>query len=186
MPLKPLDKAFNISYLNHDAWTESYIGTRKLVYEVLPAKNNDLTEETSALCQLAVIGANHMMEVALFGLIRPHIGSQLPNCSITQKQFDDAGYHKALTNWIGPITGSPLNLNAEPFLSTELLRKRRNDTIHKSSAIATVEMARAALFSAVEGTKALYEHFGKTLKYTPFLEKYPVHQESMFSAVQLP
>ncbi|SEA12299.1 hypothetical protein SAMN05660420_01287 [Desulfuromusa kysingii] len=186
MPLQPLDKTFKIAWLNHDSWTESYIGTRKLVYEVLPAKNNDLTEETSALCQLAVVGANHMMEVALFGLIRPHIGSQLPDFSITQKQFDNGGYHKALTNWVEPITGSPLDLSAEPFLSTELLRKRRNDTVHKSSAIATVEMARAALYSAVEGTKALYTHFGNQSKYRPFLEKYPVHQEPMFSSVQLP
>lgn len=186
MPLKPLDKAFTISHLNHDAWTESYIGTRKLIYEVLPAKSNNLTEENTALCQLAVVGANHMMEVALFGLIRPYIGSQLPDFTITQKEFEKAAYHHALTNWISPITGSPLNLNAEPFLSTELLRKRRNDTIHKSSAIATVEMAKAALYSAVEGTKALYEHFGKTFKYKPFLEKYPVHLEPMFSVIQLP
>jgi hypothetical protein len=186
VPLRPVDRTFTLSWLIHDSWSETYVGTRKLIYEVLPSKSSELTGETAALCQLAIVGANHMMEVALFSLIRPSIGAQPPAFSITQAQFDDAGYYKALTSCVAAIAGVQPDLSIEPFLSTAVLRKRRNDTVHKTSAIATVEMARAALYSAVEGTKALYAHFGKPFRYQPFMEKYPMPTESWFSTVSLP
>lgn len=186
MPLRPVCNTLTISWLNHDSWSETYVGTRKLIYEIFPNKSSELTGETAALCQLVIVGANHMMEVALFDLIRPSIGAQPPAFSVTQAQFNDAGYYKALSNWVTPITGTPLDLGTEPFISTERLRKRRNDTVHKTSAIATVEMAKTALYSVVEGTKVLYAHFGKPFKYQPFIENYPMPSELWFSTVRLP
>jgi len=59
--------------------------------------------------------------------------------------------------------------------------------VHKSSALTSLEMARSALFSAVEASKAIAEHFlgENAFKYESVLYKYPLQQEQWFSQVQL-
>lgn len=183
MSLRPVHASITISWLNHDSWSEAYVGTRRLIYEVLPPSIAQQTAEDAALCQLAVIGANHLMEVALANLLHPFTTT---STSFTQRKYEEASYWLAISHWVGVLSGSPLQLNAEPLVSTERLRTRRNATAHKSSALATVPMARSALFSAVQGTRALYSHFGATFPYDAFLSKYPLPNEQPFSAVPFP
>jgi hypothetical protein len=130
---------------------------------------------------MAIVGANHLMEVALFGLLKPYVNAANESFSITQEQFERVGYYEALTDWVLSATGRTIDLTLEPFLSTELLRKRRNATVHKPSAIATSEMARSALFSAVQGSKELYNHFGITFRYIPFIQQYTLPDAPPFS-----
>jgi hypothetical protein len=123
------------------------------------------------------------MEVGLAKLLRPFAG-RVP--TFTNRKYEEASYYLSLSHWIGIVTGVPLLLDEEPFRSTERLRTRRNATTHKSSALATVPMARSALFSAVEGTKSLHAHFGVPFSYEPFIEKYPLPCEEPFSSVPFP
>jgi len=159
------------------------VGTRRLVYDILPLSITEQTAEDGALCQLAIVGANHLMEVGLAKLLRSFAGK---HPAFTNRKYEEASYWLSLSHWVEEVTGLPLFLNEEPFLSTERLRMRRNATTHKSSALATVLMARSALFSAVEGTKALHAHFGVPFPYEPFIEKYPMPCEQPFSSVPFP
>jgi len=181
-----LTKTFTSSWLNLDSWSETYIGIYRIVYKILPSDTKQQTSEDGALCQLAVVGANHLMEVALFSLFKPYINAKGFSWSITQKEFENAGYYDALSKWVPQVLEKPLDLSQEPFFSTERLRKRRNVTIHKTSAVATIDMAHSALYSAVEGSKALYSHFGELFKYKKLIEQYPLPIEKWFSATNCP
>lgn len=178
--------SFETSWISHDAWSESYVGIRRLVYETLPDSSEKQSAEDSALCQLAIVGCHHLMEVALFGLLHLYIDATSGDFSLTQKQLDDSSYHKALTIWAARATGLALDCNVEPLLSTERLRRRRNDTVHSKSALATVEMCRSALFSATEGTKHLHGLFNQPFKYKLIMDQYPIPTERYFSTVLCP
>jgi hypothetical protein len=183
MSLRPVHASFTISWLTHDSWSEAYVGTRRLVYDILPPSIAQQTAEDAALCQLSLIGANHLMEVALARLLKPFAST---HPTFTTRKYKEASYWLALSHWVPALSGMPLLLDAEPFSSTERLRVRRNATAHKSSALATVPMARSALFSAVEGSKALYAHFGVEFPYELFFSKFPCPSEQPFSTVPFP
>jgi hypothetical protein len=184
MPLVTSSATF--SWLNHDSWSEAYVGTRKLAYELLPSTQSSVKAVDGALCQLALIGANHLMEIALYKILQPHANATGTVSSLTEKKLADASYNLMLTKWLPDIAGNETNLTIEPLLSTERLRHRRNATAHKSSALATVEMARSALFSAVQGSYALFALSGTKFPYEPFMQKYPLHDEPWFSSIKFP
>lgn len=186
MPLKRVTAEFTFSWLTHDSWSEAYVGTRGLIYQVLPASDGAATAEDGALCQLGLVGANHLMEIAIYSLLRPHAKATGKVAALTEALLEDASYYHMLTRWLPAVSNKTLDLSAEPFLSTERLRRRRNDTVHKSSTLATIQMARSALFSAVQGTKALYACFDTIFPYEPFLSKFPPPDETWFSSVRFP
>lgn len=183
MPLRPLHVTFTAKWSIHDSWSEAYVGIRRLVYEILPPSISEQNAKDGALCQLALVGANHLMEIALAKLLQPYIGKTE---AFTQLKFDEASYWLGLTRWVPELSGMPVLLDGEPFVSTERLRHRRNATVHKTSALATVPMARSALFSATEGAKTLYSHFGLEFPYQAFLTEYPLPNETPFSQVIFP
>ncbi|MBU0538387.1 MAG: hypothetical protein KKG00_00550 [Bacteroidetes bacterium] len=104
-----------------------------------------------------------------------------------ERKYEGASFKKALEEWPEIITGAKFDLTQEPFKSADHLRARRNATVHKSSALASLEMARSALFSAVEASKTISDNFlGENgFKYNSVLYKYPLQQEQWFSQVQL-
>lgn len=186
MTLTPVHASLTMSWLVHDSWSESYVGTRRLTYELLPPPGQKLSPEEHAMCQLALIGANHLMEVALYKILLPHIKESGRFSLLTQALLEDASYFQMLTKWLPAISGASLPLTAEPFTSTERLRRRRNDTIHKTSALATNTMARSAMYSAVEGARALFSIAGTEFPYEAVLKKYPQQVEEPFSSVAFP
>lgn len=183
MPLKPVSANFAIKWSVHDSWSELYVGVRRLVYTILPANIASQAAEDSALCQLALVGASSLMEIALFKLLQPV--AIAGKAGLSQKKLENAGYAEMLKN-LEDVTGKPLDRGVQPLKSTEALRKRRNQTIHKSSALATVPMAHSALFSAVEGCRRIYSHAGLTFTCESFLVEYPIPPEPWFSDVPLP
>ena len=183
MTHRSVSASFTIKWSVHDSWSELYVGIRRVVYSLLPADIASQTPEDSALCQLGLVGASNLVEVALFKLLQPFAASGAGG--LTPKKLENAGYAEML-EYLEKVTGKPLHRDEQPFKSTETLRKRRNATIHKSSAIATVPMVRAALFSAVEGCRRIYLHAGIMFPYESFLAKYPIPSESWFSDVPLP
>lgn len=101
-------------------------------------------------------------------------------------QLKDTQYYAMLTEWVAALTEAPIELSSEPFKSTEVLRKRRNATIHKSSAVASVGMAQSAIYTAVQGCIALYQHFGAAFPYHDVLREYPLKDAPLFSEIDLP
>jgi hypothetical protein len=174
------------SWTIHDTWTECLVGTRHLVYHLLPAPGARMDAETRTLCQLALIASNHLMEIALFKVLCPSTSGSGQVTVLTAQLLREASYFEMLTRWVTAASGIPLDLKAEPFVSTERLRRRRNDTIHKSSASANPQMARSALGSAVAGTEALFSHFSLPFPYAGFLARWPLEKEPAFSSVTYP
>ena len=171
MPRERISVSVSMPWLSHDAWSQTYVGTHKLIYRLLPESTSQLEDDESSLCQLALIGANHLMEIAL--------AKVLAHCDPTLKS-KESKYYFDLTNTFPSLTGKAPNLLTEPFRSTEKLRIRRNKTVHASSAVASVEMARSALFSATQGSRALFEHVCIPFPYERFLAKRPMPDESPY------
>lgn len=178
--------SFTSSNTIHDTWTELYLGVRRLIYEIIPPTSQKLTAEERAMCQLALIGANQLMEITLYKILAPYAKESERLARLTSALLDEASYHQMMTKWLPAISGNSLNLGEEPFKSTEKLRKRRNDTIHKTPANTTTEMVRSAIFSSVEGSKALYHFSGNPFPYCDWLERYPQQIEQPFSSIVFP
>lgn len=187
MPLRPISASFTISWTAHDSWSESYVGVRRLVHQLLPPTASEHSAEDSALCQLSLVGANHLMEVALYKILQPLAAEANESSgSLTPALLEEASYHQMLTRWLPTASGNALSCREQPFKSTEALRKRRNATIHKSSALATIQMARSALWSSVQGCRALYLHAAVAFPYESLLEEYPLQDDIWFSEVPSP
>lgn len=172
-----------LSYAIHDTWTAAFVGTRHLVYDILPDPGRRASMEVRTLSQLALIGSNQLMEIALFRLLLPYAKSADRVGKLTESLLRDAKYFSMLDRWVPAATGKPVRFSIEPFFSTEKLRKKRNDTIHKTSAPVSVAMARSALSTAVQGSIALHAHFGEAFPYAGFLEQWPLRDEGLFSTV---
>lgn len=175
--------SLSVSYTVHDSWTESYVGTRHLVYEVLPEPSRKPSTEAGTLSQLALIGANQLMEIALFRLLLPYTRSSGRVSNLTESLLKEATYAVMLSRWVPAAVGVSVSVSAEPFISTEALRRKRNDAIHKTSAPVSVAMARSALATAVAGSKSLYAHFSQPFPYDRFLVQWPLPEEQLFSAL---
>lgn len=184
MTLRPLNVSFSIRWSSNDTWSEAYVGVRRLVYDILPPSHAEQQLEDSAFCQLALIGANHLVEVALGQLLRPFTARGVEG--LTPEALEKATYFQMLTQWVPMVTGKRVDTNSQPFRSAEALRKRRNDTVHKSSALASVPMARAALFSAVQACQAIYQHAGESFPYSAVLSEHPLMHADWFSDVRMP
>jgi hypothetical protein len=172
MPLESASGSFTGSWSVHDSWSEAFVGIRRLVYELLPQPSVRQSAEDGALCQLALIGSNHLMEVALYKLLQPFtLASSGGIASLTAALLDEASYHHMLSRWLPAACGKHVDLQAQPYKSTEALRRRRNAVVHKSSAPTTVPMARAALFSSIQGCRAVFAHAGVAFPYEGFIQK---------------
>lgn len=184
MTLRPLHVTFQASWKSHDAWSESYLGVSRLVYEILPVGIADTVVEDSALCQLALVGSNHLVELALVRVLTAF--AEAGTAGLTPRLLAMASQCEMLTTWLPKVTGKPLDLRAPPIASMDTLRKRRNATIHRESALATVPMARSALFSAVEGCRQLFVHADAPFPWEDSLTTRPVQSEAWFSTLALP
>jgi hypothetical protein len=156
-----------------------------VVYELV-SSTQSREAENAALCQLALVGANHLMEVALYKLLLPHTQAE----GLTKTELEEATYYEMLTCWFPKavrfrweaegVRWKKSRKLREPYRSTECLRKWRNKTIHKSSASTTIQMAKSALFSAVQGTRDLYKLAGVSFPYKGFSLECPWPEEICF------
>lgn len=183
MPL--ICASFRASWLRHNSWSQTYVGLRRLINDVLPTGTSKIEAEDAALCQLAVISAHQLMEIALFDLLKKYVSST-SGFNLSEKQYESSSYYFAITELLEKAVGAAIDLSVEPFISTERLRKRRNATVHKSSALADIAMAQSALYTAVQGVKALCVHFNEPKKYDVFLKAYPLENGCYFSQIVFP
>lgn len=169
------------SWSIHDTWTELYVGIHHLVYGVLPAASGRAEIEHGAMSQLALVGSNQLVEIALYRLLAPFAHEE---GSINKLQNET--YFDMLTKWVPRVSGRDLDFLSDPFFSTELLRKGRNNTIHKKASPVSIPMARAALSTAVIGTIALHRHFDRVFPYAGFLERWELGPEALLSSLDTP
>jgi hypothetical protein len=98
-------------------------------------------------------------------------------------------FHEAFTEWekLVPSMGCFV-YDSEPYISIDRLRLRRNETIHKKSALSSLKMARSAVYTAVTASKEIYQHFNKNAAFTyePVLKKYPLGIFPLFSEIIYP
>ena len=169
-----------MGWLSHTAWSEKYVGLRKLAFESLPLKIYEMSPEDSAICQSVIVGSSQLVEIALFDILERYVGKYI------SKKDSEVQFYKALCSLPVKITGKEIDLTGEPYLSSEKLRKRRNSTVHKTSSLADVVMSRSALYTAVETSLMLYQHFDIEFPHARFLDKYPIAEQPLFSQVTYP
>jgi hypothetical protein len=180
------------SWLNLDSWSETYVGARWLVENVLPEKQHQSSPEHGPISQMALLASHHMIEVMLFSCLKKQIEElSLPDSEIETKirKLDKMRFHEAFTEWekLVPSMGCFV-YDSEPYISIDRLRLRRNETIHKKSALSSLKMARSAVYTAVTASKEIYQHFNKNAAFTyePVLKKYPLGIFPLFGEIIYP
>ena len=121
MPRHYVTATVTSAWTIHDSWTETYVGVRHIIYDLLPSPGVRMSAETRTLCQLALLGANHLMEIALYKLLKPYTKSSGAIAPLTAALLIEATYHQMLTRWVQAASGKALDLSCDPFLSTERL-----------------------------------------------------------------
>lgn len=178
----------SIGWLYLDTWSETYVGGRWLSEVELPKNQWETQAHHDPLAQLLLIASHSLVEIALFDSIQKILKATPGKFSKHERQFAKARFGDVFADWPKELGHSAFDLSIEPFCSVDRLRERRNQTIHFGSALTTLEMARSALFSAVDGSKAITEHLlgPDAFKYDAVLKKYPLGPQPMFSGVRFP
>lgn len=165
-----------------------YIGLQWLINSELPDKQYQAETRHCALSQMVLIGSHHLMEVMLFQCIRKLLKNNPGKFPDFENRIEIAPFAKTFDNWPEKIIGKPFNKDLEPLKSALVLAERRNATVHKQSAITTLEMARASLYTAVEASRAIANHLlgEQNFKYDWVLLKHPISKTELFGNISLP
>jgi hypothetical protein len=173
-------------WLSLDAWSETYIAAHWLLNE-LPAHNYQSAVHHGPLSQMVLIAAHQLVEIMFFQCVKNLTSESPEKFKEIERKYENTSFKKALECWPEIMTGTKLDLIQEPLKSADHLRARRNATVHKSSALTSIEMAKSALYSAVEASKYISNHFlgENQFKYNLVIYKHPLKQEQWFSEVTL-
>lgn len=182
-----VSSGFSIGWLNLDDWSTTYVGAHWLSTDELPAKQYQTSPRHGPLSQLLLISAHHLVEVMFFRCVSSILNASPGVFAGVEKKYEKKVFTDAVKEWPVALVGHPFDISQEPFNSMMRLKDRRNATIHKESALASLDMARSALFSAVQASRAISEHLlgvGSFDKYEAVLQKYPLPSEPWFSDVK--
>ena len=182
-----LSVSTSIGWLSLDAWSEAYVGARWLAQDELPAKQWETQPQHGSLSQLVLIASHRLVEIMLFRCIGEILEASPGKFPVLERRLSRVSFEEAFGEWPAKLGFPSFDTTAQPFSSIKRLQDRRNSTIHKESALATLEMARSALFSAVEGSKAIATHLGGAksgFKYERVLEKYPLPTQPWLTDVK--
>ncbi|SEP56318.1 hypothetical protein SAMN05421693_10110 [Ectothiorhodospira magna] len=176
-----------MGWLNLDAWSEMYVGLHWMVTHELPERHYETAPRHGPLSKLVLLGSHHLIEVMLFKCIRRILDNSAGAHPDLDHRYDRVQFLDAFSKWPERLVGSPFDDESEPFKSVLTLSRRRNATIHKESALTTLDMARAALYTAVYASEAIERHLlgSKNFKYERVLKKYPLPSGQWFSEVKL-
>jgi hypothetical protein len=182
-----LSVSVSVGWLSLDAWSEAYVGAQWLAQDELPEKQWETQPRHGPLSQLVLIASHRLVEIMLFRCIREILEASPGKFPAIERKFFRASFEEAFSVWPAKLGFLPFDTTAQPFASIKRLQDRRNSTIHKESALVTLEMARSALFSAVEGSKAIATHLcgaKSGFRYDRVLEKYPLPNQPWFTDVK--
>jgi len=163
-----------------------YVGAHWAVTKELPPKQYQFDLHHGPLCQMVLVSAHHLVELMLFSCVESILKANPGSHPNHEKRYPKATFHEVFHEWPSDLIGNPFNIEVEPLKSASALHLRRNATIHKSSALASLQIAKSALFSAVEASKKIYESTTGVgqFKYQNVLDKYPIDTEQWFSEVK--
>jgi hypothetical protein len=132
--------------------------------------------------------SHHLNEVMFFQCVNKILNENPDKFSQIRKKIKRAHFRKSFEDWPSILTDKPFNLTEEPYSSVLRLAERRNATIHKESALTSLEMARSALYTACVSSEAIASHMlgEKDFKYSKILQKYKLEPVKMFSKVVFP
>ena len=175
-----------IGWLNLDWWTSPYVGAHWLATEELPDQQWQAKPHHGALSQLLLISSHHLVELMLFRCIREVLDSAPGKFASLEERLPRATFEQAFNKWPQQLGYAPFDVSIQPYAAIKRLQERRNATIHKDSALATLSMAKSALFTAVEGSRAIALHFrgANGFPYQPVLQKYPLPEQPWFTEVK--
>lgn len=185
--MKSLQASTKIGWLNLDAWSETYIGANWILDNKLPRKPYQAEPVDAPLSQMVLIASHQLTEIMLFRCIRRKLEHTGKLNSIFGHVLRRLSFNEAFEKWPKLLTNEPFPSKTQPFTAARLLAQRRNATVHSESALTTLQMARSALFTGVEASRAIQHHFEPgQFAYENVLAKYPVEEQSWFSESMYP
>ncbi|MET4578666.1 hypothetical protein ABIE13_003782 [Ottowia thiooxydans] len=182
-----ISASFSSSNLSLDSWSGMYVGCQWAAEHELPPEQWQFEIHHGPLCQMLILSSHHLVELMLFKCLRHLLDASPGKFPKYEKDFSKkAIFSDAFTKWPLEITGQGFHLQTEPFKSASALHLRRNATIHKESALASLAMARSALFSATQASRSICEQLlgPSTFEYEEVLAKYPVRSTQWFSKIK--
>ncbi len=183
-----ITNTLTMSWLSLDSWSETYVGTKWILDNVLPDNIYQMKAEHGPISQMVLLGAHQLVENILYNCIRTKLEQQLENQKNIESTLKNLRFEDALKKVPKELTGQKLPLGRQPLQSVTILQKRRNATVHYRSALATPQMARSAFYTAVIGSKEIYSHFypSEEFKYELVLRKYPFEPQPFLSINMFP
>lgn len=175
----------SVQWLNLDGWSSPYVGAHWLATQELPDEQWQAKPHHGPLSQLLLISAHHLVELMLFRCISDILNAAPGKFPKHEKKLPRARFEEAFLRWPSELGYAPFDLQIQPFSSVKRLQERRNATVHKDSALTSLEMAKSALHSAVAGAKAIALHFHgpSGFPYEQVLQKYPLPGQPWFTEV---
>lgn len=184
--MQNLEKSAGIGWLNHDAWSETYIGARWIIENKLPDSFGRADPVDCALSQMVLIASHQLVEMTIFSCIQSELERKEQWNAALAEFVHRMGFNEAFDTWPKKLTDKKIP-KEQPFTAARELAKRRNATVHKEAALATPQMARSALYTGVEASRGVRAHFGSTeFPYESVLKKYPIEEAQWFSGTIYP
>lgn len=180
-----ISSSTSIGWLNLDWWSTPYVGAHWIATKELPEQQWQTQLHHEPLSQLLLIASHHLVELMLFHCIREVLEAKPGMFPKHEKRLPCARFGEVFTVWPKELGYGSFDMQAQPYSSIKRLQDRRNDTIHKNSALTSLAMAKSALYSAVEGARGIALHFRGTdgFPYDRVLEKYSLHTQPWFTDV---
>lgn len=183
--MRTVTSSLTLSWDIHDSWTETLAGS---VYLINILREQEKVGDKAHLCRLVLISANHLIEKLFFDLVSEFSTETFIEKIGGQKKYENESLYNAMHEWPQMLLSNcaGIDFSEEPYLSSELLRKQRNRSIHKFSELVTLEMARKALFTALNTCISLWELFkgDKAFKYKGFVKKYEIENVGHYSTAK--
>lgn len=175
----------SIGWLNLDWWSDPYVGAHWLATKELPDQQWQAQTHHGALSQLLLISSHHLVEMMLFRCIKEILKSKPGIFPRHEKQFSRARFDDLFSRWPKELGFENFDMTTQPYSSIKRLQDRRNSTIHKDSTLTSLNMAKSALYSAVEGSRAIALHFrgADGFPYDNVLAKYPLPVQPWFTDI---
>lgn len=185
LAMPPLSTSISIGFLSLDWWSNPYVGAHWLAMQGLPDKQWQAEPHHGPLSQLLLLASHQLVELMLFRCIGEVLTANSGKFPKHEKKLPFARFEEAFQVWPSELGFAPFNLDIQPFASIKRLQERRNATIHKDAALASIEMGRSALHSAVEASRSIALHFrGQDgFPYERVLNKYQLPIQPWFTDV---
>ena len=153
--------SFTTSYSIYDSWAELLAGTR-LLLNLSEDQGRDTIAKINLL-RLVLVSSHQMTEVMFFSQLEKRIKQQ---SEVVKKLFEYDLEHRisfsdAIQKWPALITGRSLNFGSEPLQSMKSLSNHRNSAIHHTAKYPSGEFGESAFYTAIESSKAIFNHFNQ-------------------------